>query len=457
MPSDLPITDFLDELVDRLAGPPDIAGPPFEWTLSPLGGDALAPHHTLREAGVDDGTWLVLREGPAEEPAVLVDDTLDALAELADARHRSWSPETAGIAAAATAACATVVAAVGLAVARFCATPGGQHVATAVAVLGAVALLAAALFAGRARVRSPIPTALCVMSATLSAAAGFVVVPGGPGAANALLAAAAASTSAAITLRYTRIAPVAHLAAITAGCLAAATAAVCLAGMSRAPAAALIAVVALLVVLAAPRLTVVLAKIPLPPVPSPGEPFEPVETPLLPTIDAVDAISLSALPDLDALVGRAEHARQCLAGLCLGAASVAAIAVTITGIDPPDWRFTTIGIGVALALVLRGRSHTDLAQAAALVGSGAAALLGYLTATIVGAVTLDAPSLPLPTAAAALAVAATALAIGGWAAGRTFSPLQRRAAELAEYGLLVVLLPLLLWAMEVYRMIREAW
>lgn len=41
--------------------------------------------------------------------------------------------------------------------------------------------------------------------------------------------------------------------------------------------------------------------------------------------------------------------------------------------------------------------------------------------------------------------------------GSHLSPLQRRAAELGEYALLVVLLPLLLWALDLYRMIREAW
>ena len=66
--------------------------------------------------------------------------------------------------------------------------------------------------------------------------------------------------SAAITLRLTRRAPIAHVAVITGGALTTLTAAVAVCGLDRARTAALIGVVALLTTLAAPRLTVVLAK-----------------------------------------------------------------------------------------------------------------------------------------------------------------------------------------------------
>ena len=68
LPADLPITDYLDELVLRLAGPPDPKAPALEWTLSPIGRNAIDPSETLRSAGVDNGTLLVLREGPAADP-----------------------------------------------------------------------------------------------------------------------------------------------------------------------------------------------------------------------------------------------------------------------------------------------------------------------------------------------------------------------------------------------------
>ena len=140
-------------------------------------------------------------------------------------------------------------------------------------------MLAAALWTGRAHQRGgPIPVALCAMSALLWAAVGFTVVPGHRGA--HALAAVAAMVSAAITLRLTHRAPIAHLALITAGALAALTSAVAVGGLDRSRTAALIGVVALLLTFAAPRLTVVLAKIPLPPVPSPGEPIDAVEVPL---------------------------------------------------------------------------------------------------------------------------------------------------------------------------------
>jgi type VII secretion integral membrane protein EccD len=458
LPADLPITDYLDELVLRLAGPPDLTAPALEWTLSPIGCDAIEPTETLRSAGVDSGTVLVLREGPAADPAVLIDDTLDALTELIDSRHRSWSPYAARVAGSVGAVCATAVGAAGLMVARGTAAPVTQAATAAVAAIGAVSVLAAALWTGRAHQRGgPVPVALCGMSALMWAAAGFTVVPGRPGAAHALLAAIAAMVSAAITLRLTRRTPITHLAVITAGALVALTAAFAIGGLDRSRTAALIGVVALLLSFAAPRLTVVLAKIPLPPVPSPGEPIDAVEVPLLPTIDAVDAVSLSALPDIDALTRRAEHARQCLTGLCAGAAAAGAVAIATAGIDPPDWRFTAVALAVGFAFVLRGRSHTDLTAATALITGGTMGVLGFLAAGITTAAISDDPTLPFPAALAALAAAAAALLIGGWAAGRTFSPLQRRAAELAEYAQLVVLLPLLLWVLEVYRMIREAW
>ncbi len=466
LPADLPITDFLDELVVRVAGPPEVADAALEWTLSPIGRDRLAPHETLRGAGVDDGTWLVLREGPAEDPAVLIDDTLDALTELNDARHGSWSPRAAARAGALTAVCSTVIGAAGLITARCSASPATRVVVAAVAVAGALALLGAALHGARSAARAapgnrpdnavPIGLALCAMAAAMAAAAGFALVPGHPGAAHVLLATATTSTCAALTLRTTRVAPTGHIAVITAACFAGCAAAASLAGLDRAGTAALIGVAAVLLVLAAPRLTVVLAKIPLPPVPSPGEPIDAIEAPLLPSVEAVDALSLRALPDITALTRRAEQARQFLTGLCLGAAVAAVGADIAAGVRPPDWRFTALALGAGFALVLRGRSHTDLAQAVTLIGGGTAAVLGFLAAAI-GADVVGGSSRPLTAAIAALAVAALALVLGGWAAGRTFSPIQRRAAELAEYALLVVLVPLLLWVLEVYRIIREAW
>ncbi|MFT3899429.1 MAG: type VII secretion integral membrane protein EccD [Gordonia sp. (in: high G+C Gram-positive bacteria)] len=459
LPTDLPITDFLDELVLRLAGPPEVADPALEWTLSPLGRDALAPDATLRGADVQDGTWLVLREGPAADPAVLVDDTLDALTELTDSRHRSWSPRAARIAGASVATAAAVVAALGLMLARTGSSPTVGLLTAALAAIGAIGLLAAALYASRNTVddrNAAIAACLCPMAAALSAAAGFAVVPGDPGLPHVVLAVAAACTSGVITLRYGRTAPMLHIAGITAGLVALVAALAALAAPVTQVGAG-VCVLALLLVLAAPRLTVALAKIPLPPVPSPGEPIEPVEAPLLPTIDAVDAISLSTLPDLDALAQRAERARQCLTGLCLGSAVAGAVAATTVGIDSPDWRFTTIALDVGLALILRGRSHTDLVQAAALIGGGAAAILGFWGAAAIASALRGTPTTVLTAALAATLVAAVALILGGWAAGRTFTPVQRRAAELGEYVLLAILLPLLLWVLEVYRLVREAW
>lgn len=457
LPADLPIADFLDELVQRLAGPPEVTEDPPMWALSPLGREALAAHETLRDAGVDDGTWLVLRRGPAEDPAVLVDDTLDALTEVTDARHRSWSPRTAVVTAAVTATTATLIAAAGLVVGRGSAGPSA-HLAAATAVVVAVGTVLAAVYAGRKHPANPLSAALCAMAVMCVGAAGWCAVPGVPGAASALLAAAAATVCAALTLRTTHLAPIAHLAVITTGSLGIVAAVAGLAGLDRPRLGALVVVVALLVVLAAPRLTIVLAKIPLPPVPSPGEPVDAVQAPLLPTIEAVDAISLRALPDVDALARRAEHAREYLAGLCLGASAAAAVAATAVGVEAPDWRFTVLAVGVGAALVLRGRSHTDLLQATGLIAGGIAAVLGFLCAATVSPLIVDgAAARPLSAAVAALAVAGIALVVGGWAVGHAFSPLQRRAAELAEYGLLVVLIPLLLWVLEVYRMIREAW
>lgn len=458
LPTGLPITDFLDELVARLAGEPEVADPTLEWTLSPLGGAPLAPGDTLRDAEIHDGTWLLLREGPAEEPAVLVDDTLDALTEVTGARHGSWSPRAARIAGAVGVVAASAVGAGGLGVAGISSSTTVAFGAGLFAAVGAVMLIAAALYAGRREQRDPIVlAALCPTATLMAAAAGFAVVPGSAGAPRALLAAVAATVAATLTLRYTRVGPIAHIATITLGCLATVAAAAALAGLSRPQVAALIAVLALLGANAAPRLTVAVAKIPLPPVPSPGEPIEPVESPLLPTIDAVDAVSSSHLPDVDALVERAEHARSCLTGICAGTAVAAATASVVLGVDPPDWRFTAIVVIVGLTMMLRGRSHTDLLQASSLVGGGIAAIIGSLGATVVTSLVLQRPALCLAGAATACGVATVAALIGWWAAGRTFSPVQRRMAELVEYALLVALLPLLLWTLEVYRMIREAW
>ena len=209
---------------------------------------------------------------------------------------------------------------------------------------------------------------------------------------------------------------------------------------------------AVLVVLLAPRFTIALARLPLPPVPTSGGPIDPIDGDVRPTIEGIGAIGAMALPSAAALERRAHTANQYLTGIVLGGSVLAGVGALLAA-DPLrgfDWRTTALAIIVAVVLALRGRAHSDVAQTAVLVGAGA------LTYTLLFAgLGLQDATWAYVGFGAILALAVVALLCGVVAPQQEVSPVVKRFGEIAEYILVGLIPPLTFWVMDIYSTVRN--
>lgn len=441
-------TDDPDEPVGTM---PD----PRRWTLAPIGDDPLPTHLSLFDSGVRDGALLALRPVRVGDSPVLFDDVIDALAELSATRFRHWTPDSARMVGYGVASVAAALAAATLVVGYYATADPHPWWPGLLAMSWTVGLLIAATLNRRHRVDAP-TSAVATWSALMFAAAtGATLTPGAASATTVVLSAAVVVVVAAVAHRVVGTSPTV-LSAATTAVLIVGPAALChvFAG-TLAQVAAVTAAVGVAVVFAAPRLTSILAKLPLPSVPTAGDEID--ATDAAPTaIDGIGAVGTVGLPKLESLAAKAVVAQAYLTGITVGAGLVAAAAAVIAatpwqGFDPRSAGYAVI---VAAVLVLRGRSHTDLLQAGALVVSGAGVvgglLVGYLVADVVSA-----PSGTLYVFALAATLFAGAVTFGVVAPRHHFSPVLRRAAELVEYLLVVSIVPLLLWILDLYQVVRS--
>ena len=217
----------------------------------------------------------------------------------------------------------------------------------------------------------------------------------------------------------------------------------------------MLAVVALLVALVAPRLTILLVRLPVPTVPSAGASLDDIDPPEAQNINAgVAAIGAVALPETAALELRAKAANAHMSGLMLGAAAVAVTSAVIVAVPRPDvdWKSLLLGALVAAAVVLRGRSHSDLVQAAGMIGLGAAGLLGVVAAqSVAGSVWV------ILAVGLVLVVSAASFAFGVITPSMEFSPVMRRIGEILEYLVITATVPIAAWVIGLYSLARGAW
>ncbi|CAJ1502802.1 EsaB/YukD family protein [[Mycobacterium] kokjensenii] len=256
----------------------------------------------------------------------------------------------------------------------------------------------------------------------LAGVAGFVAIPGGPGAPHALVGTAAAGTAALLavpscnctaTVRTTLccLAGLAVLAAV-AGTVVALT------GIPLSCCGAVATVAGIVVLRAAGRI----------------------------------AAAVTGLARLrDAVVAPVRAAHDVLTGLVVGAAALVpsgvAVAATAAGSAPAP-RMVTVAFAAsaAAAITLRARSHRDGVQVAALITGGAVtAGIAVLTAAV---------------AAPPLYSAAVAVLLAGTAVGAGFSetappPLLRRCGEMLESAALSSALPLMFWLCGIYRAVGD--
>ncbi|MCF8570397.1 type VII secretion integral membrane protein EccD [Gordonia sp. HY002] len=430
------------------------------WTLAQIGGPPLPITGTLQDADVHDGDLLVLTDDSPDAPGAMVDDVAAGVAALTRESRSEWTADSARWAAYACVLLATVVSAASSVVA---ATSGDVLAPLLFTGVAAVVCIGAALTACRLSVDPRLCATLSIAACVFGAAAG--VSAGGDSApASIAVAGVAAATLAVIGHRGTGTAPAVHTAIATTGVGAAITGG--LASMWSAPTLSIAATSTAIGVLALPlagRLAIALARLPLPPVPVAAPPTAD-PTAHRSVVDGVDALgpvpvdplgSLAdlALGDLATLSRTTAAAASYLTGLLAGVGVWIVAAATVTAaVGARDTMVLVYCAVAAAALLVRGRVHTDRVQSTVLILGGACTVAGVAAAAVWASV---GPSTAVVVMCTTAALGAAALLVGTVAAGRDFSPLQVRAAEIVQVGVLVALIPLLLWVLDAYRLVRE--
>lgn len=459
LPANTPIAAFIDDLVKLIESrDPEPLGSeeggtplqPQHWTLAKLGRDMIAPNQTLNDAEIYDGELLVLRAVAAKESPALFDDVIDAVSRLTAEEFRGWSPSSARWTGLVAGAVAVLMALVLGAVSR---GNGDDFVAPAMLLGGAVAALVAAMIAKRkyADELTASVLTLCLLLLTFGGAA--LAVPGEIGSPHLMLGATATLLVAVVGYRVIGAGGTIVAAAVTLVALAGGAAAVRViwdAGTVKIAAGVLITSILLLSMV--PRLAAMLARLPVPPVPTAGAAIDPADHEPRPTIEGIGAIGATVLPSAHGLGQRARTANQFQTGMVIGSAVGAAFGAVVAA-DPlgsPRWQGIALAVVVAVILCLRGRSFADLTQATTLIAGGCVTFVSLLVL-----LALADPEMPLLSAGLLLAFAVGAIGFGVIGPHVEVTPVTRRFNEIFEYGLIVSIVPLVLWLMDVYSMARN--
>ncbi|MGH3940883.1 MAG: type VII secretion integral membrane protein EccD [Pseudonocardiaceae bacterium] len=439
LPSDVAVADLLP-MVLKMAGEtaPDGGSRHGGWCLAKLGGAAIAPESTLGTLGVVDGDLLQLRRRTENPPPPLFDDVVEAVAASAPGSYRPWTERTARTLGMVAGGLALLVCAVALLLAG-----PGLGVAL-LASIGAVAALAAGAVIARVYGEAATGVLVAAASPPLGFVSGLYLVPSsevaqnplvGLGAANLLLGCTLALVLAAASIMVigSGITPFVAIATATALGALASLVTVMIDGQLAAGIAAGVAAVALGAISALPRLTIQLARLPLPQVPG----------------SAADLKEDSSFPDYDTIERRAGLAHEFMTGMIIGAGAIAAIGAIVSATGGAFG--IALGAVVAAVLLLRARSYANGSQAIALLISGMATTAGL----VVGWLMTATPFNRLLVFGSLLALAALALVLGVIFPRRRFSPVMRRSVDVAEAILIAAVLPLAFGAMDLYSTFRS--
>ena len=434
----VPIRSLIPPIVDILAAegghrPAPVA---VQHQLSLPGKAALDPSKTLAQLGIRNGATLILTNLSAVLASPRFDDAAEAVSVSLAASVRPWTRQAArliSVLAAAWLAGTGAAVLIRTALDTDDARRGGCAVVAAAA--GFIAL-PAAVVAYRVFRDSTAGLTLGLAASGFAGLAGLLAVPGDLGAPNALLATAATATSA-TTIRVigccaTVFTALACFAAFeTAAAVVGTVTALPLQAIGAASAA-----ISLILVEASAPVSIMLAGL------SSHVMSEPDAVRPEP-IPAPDRLSTSAIR---ASTWLTSQVAAFSAAAALGAIGAAAGSYFAGGPPSPGIAFATLIGGV---LLLRARSHRDLARSVPLVVAG--------TVTLSATLVIAAVAYPLRTpylAAASMVLAAAALCVGFITQTMTFSPIRRRSIELLEYLALAVIVPLACWICRLYSAAR---
>lgn len=443
------VIDIANEQITANDAIVEFAAADGQWTLAPLGGEPIAPHLSLGEAGVYDGDLLMICAAGQPVSPLLFDDVDDTQSPEAGARTvRSWFTDNANVLAGfgVTAAAAVTLAGV---LAHWAAQPA---VPAAVLALGAMGVLLACLVAHRPPATGT-SAWIAAVSMPLVFAGSLHLVPDGSGATSLPMSFALTAFGALLVLLVSGSGSAVYTAIIAACTFGGVSSTAML--LWQPPirtVGALLATAAVMVVYLAPRVTIGLSKLPIPRVPTAGEPLDDIETQGGTTVEGVNAIGKQIIPTEEDLISRVRRANQHLTGI-LVAAALAALVGCYLAVDVSNgfyWQGTVFAIMVATVLCLRGRGHHDLVQSATLIGSGLTIAVAVILKTAVNVEGWQARAVVV-----LLALMVLILACGLVAPLREFSPVMRRQVEILEYIAVGSLFPLCFWIIRVYAFFRE--
>ncbi|MGY0503300.1 type VII secretion integral membrane protein EccD [Nocardia sp. FBN12] len=448
IPVDVPVALVIPSVVDMVAQHSrsndfDNDGEryePAEWVLARIGHPPFSNSLSLGEQGVRDGELLMLESASHAAPTPLFDDIMYNVA-VADAEHyRSWTPKTARITGSVLAAITMLVGCFGL-----LAAPDALPFWVSGSLALFVSILCVVAGTVLSRMYRDTSAALVLGGCALPTAftAGMLLVPDHYGPAHLLLGFALLGSIAVLAWRVTGIGLALFIGTATVSVFGVPAALVGL--LTDQPVKAIGAVVAALGLAGlslSPRVSMLLAKLPLPPVPSPGTPIDPTED---------DPDDHRALPTLDALRARSERARNYLAGLVSATTLVTvagALLATGAGAEDPYWPGIALALVCAVVLMFRSRTYAGAEQAIVLIAGGSAIVLIMLVG-----VALEMRQ-PLVVFGAALVMLISALVMGLILPKQSATPPMRRAVELLEYAFVAAVLPLVFWVADLYSLVR---
>jgi len=437
LPAGVAVADLLPMLLEMAKeATPDGGARHGGWCLAKLGDSPLEPSRTLASLGVVDGELLQLRRRTENPPPPLYDDVVDAIAESSPDSYRPWTKQTANRIGYIAGALALITAA--LTVFMSGSMFGGSNLGAPITG-GAAAIVCVALGAVIARGYQSETAGVLIAAAgglPMAFVSGLYIVPGELGRASLLLACAMVLIVSSASIMLIGAGVTTFVAAGSAGLIG--VLAFTIATLIAHPApgiAAGAAAVSLAGLSVLPRLTIQLARLPLPNVPGSAE----------------DLKEDAGFPDYRSIERRAGLAHEYMTGMIIGCGIAAAIGAIITASKGDAWAIS-FAIAATLVLLLRARTYANGSQAIALLATGMLSAGGVLVGWLMGADTFDRL---LWVFTSFVLIGAAALVFGVIFPEQRFSPPLRRTVEILEAICIAVLLPLALAVMNLYGALRH--
>ncbi|WP_327412684.1 type VII secretion integral membrane protein EccD [Streptomyces sp. NBC_01233] len=437
VPADVPIADLLPTVISYGGEALEESGLDHGgWILQRLGGAPLDPESTLDSLALREGEALYLRARDEALPEVHLDDLVDGISTTMQDQSHGWNADASRRLLHGLAAATMMLGLVALAL------PGAAGWIRAIAAAAAgLLLVAGAGTASRAVGDTGAGAVLGMMAAPYFALAGWLLPggelggAGGDGALGArLLAAAAGATGGAVlSLAAVGTFPALFLGAATIGVAGAVGAVLILCGLTSEEAASVIVVVMVLFGGFVPSFSFRLSGMRMPPLPTNVQQLQ----------EGIDPYPTGVVAERSVLAdGWMTAFYGAISLICLPCVAVLAA-------DPELAEIFTIA-ALSLLLLLHSRGLGNVWQRLALTTAGA---WGVALLLLVSAHSL-AP-LDRLTMVAGLVGLTAALAIASWTVpGRRLVPYWGRAAELLHTTAAVALVPLMLWCVGVYGMLR---